>query len=134
MSSTIQISVPRSRVVELTEKLLAHSEVKLAGLGARDSLRLEAGLCLYGNDIDETTTPVEATLVWTIGEALLFITFICKKEMKYSQTHRSENLIPRISAALASGVNNKQHAAMTGRSIRLTPFSMNLVLFTLVGI
>lgn len=64
-----QISVPQSRVVELTEKLLANSEVKLAGLGARDSLRLEAGLCLYGNDIDEATTPVEATLVWTIGEA-----------------------------------------------------------------
>lgn len=62
-----QISVPQSRVVEVTDKLLAHSEVKLAGLGARDSLRLEAGLCLYGNDIDEATTPVEATLVWTIG-------------------------------------------------------------------
>lgn len=62
-----QISVPQSRVVELTDKLLANGEVKLAGLGARDSLRLEAGLCLYGNDIDETTTPVEATLVWTIG-------------------------------------------------------------------
>lgn len=62
-----QISVPQSRVVELTDKLLANGEVKLVGLGARDSLRLEAGLCLYGNDIDETTTPVEATLVWTIG-------------------------------------------------------------------
>ena len=43
------------------------AEVKLAGLGARDSLRLEAGLCLYGNDIDESTTPSEAVLVWTIG-------------------------------------------------------------------
>ncbi|KAK5615393.1 hypothetical protein CRENBAI_001925 [Crenichthys baileyi] len=63
-----QISVPRLRVVELAEKLLSNSEVKLAGLGARDSLRLEAGLCLYGNDIDETTTPVEASLVWTIGK------------------------------------------------------------------
>lgn len=67
-----QISVPQSRVVELTEKLLTNTEVKLAGLGARDSLRLEAGLCLYGNDIDETTTPVEATLVWTIGENFVF--------------------------------------------------------------
>ncbi|KAM8829887.1 aminomethyltransferase, mitochondrial [Synchiropus picturatus] len=64
----VEISVPQSRVVELTEKLLANTSVKLAGLGARDSLRLEAGLCLYGNDIDETTTPVEATLVWTIGK------------------------------------------------------------------
>lgn len=64
----VEISVPKSRVVELTEKLLSNPEVKLAGLGARDSLRLEAGLCLYGNDIDETTTPVEATLVWTIGK------------------------------------------------------------------
>lgn len=70
-----QISVPQSRVVEVTDKLLAHSEVKLAGLGARDSLRLEAGLCLYGNDIDETTTPVEATLVWTIGSYSLFCSF-----------------------------------------------------------
>lgn len=64
----VEISVPSSRVVELTERLLSNPEVKLAGLGARDSLRLEAGLCLYGNDIDETTTPVEATLVWTIGK------------------------------------------------------------------
>lgn len=69
MSLVFQISVPQSRVVELTEKLLVNGEVKLAGLGARDSLRLEAGLCLYGNDIDESTTPVEGTLVWTIGKA-----------------------------------------------------------------
>uniref|UniRef100_A0AAY4CLB3 Aminomethyltransferase n=1 Tax=Denticeps clupeoides TaxID=299321 RepID=A0AAY4CLB3_9TELE len=64
----VEISVPSKAVVSLTEKLLANSEVRLAGLGARDSLRLEAGLCLYGNDIDETTTPVEAGLVWTIGK------------------------------------------------------------------
>ncbi|XP_059378665.1 aminomethyltransferase, mitochondrial-like [Carassius carassius] len=64
----VEISVPSGDIVSLTEKLLADGEVKLAGLGARDSLRLEAGLCLYGNDIDETTTPVEASLVWTIGK------------------------------------------------------------------
>ncbi|XP_060691225.1 aminomethyltransferase, mitochondrial isoform X2 [Hemiscyllium ocellatum] len=64
----VEISVPIERTVELAESLLKNSEVKLAGLGARDSLRLEAGLCLYGNDIDETTTPVEATLLWTIGK------------------------------------------------------------------
>lgn len=73
----LQISVSRLRAVELIEKLLANSEVKLAGLAARDSLRLEAGLCLYGNDIDETTTPVEATLVWTIGEVTdFFFTYV----------------------------------------------------------
>lgn len=67
-----QISVPDDRVVELVETLLSQSEdVKLAGLGARDSLRLEAGLCLYGNDIDETTTPVEGALMWTISESIL---------------------------------------------------------------
>ena len=66
----LQISVSADRAIELAEKLLSCKEdsVKLAGLGARDSLRLEAGLCLYGNDIDETITPVEATLAWTIGE------------------------------------------------------------------
>ncbi|XP_051874049.1 aminomethyltransferase, mitochondrial [Pristis pectinata] len=63
-----EISVPIEHTVELAESLLKNNEVKLAGLGARDSLRLEAGLCLYGNDIDETTTPVEASLLWTIGK------------------------------------------------------------------
>jgi nitrate reductase beta subunit len=47
-------------------------DCRLTGLGARDSLRLEAGLCLYGNDIDENTTPIEATLAWTIGKTFLF--------------------------------------------------------------
>jgi aminomethyltransferase len=63
-----EISVPEAEAVALTKKLLAEAEVKPIGLGARDSLRLEAGLCLYGHDIDETTTPVEAALTWTIGK------------------------------------------------------------------
>lgn len=62
-----EISVAAEEAEELAEILLAEPEVKPAGLGARDTLRLEAGLCLYGNDIDETTTPVEAGLGWTIG-------------------------------------------------------------------
>jgi aminomethyltransferase len=54
--------------VSVAERLLAEPEVAPIGLGARDTLRLEAGLCLYGHDIDETTTPVEAGLAWTIGK------------------------------------------------------------------
>ncbi|KAI9272576.1 hypothetical protein BY458DRAFT_555404 [Sporodiniella umbellata] len=61
-----ELSVPTSDIVHITEKLLAQPEVELAGLGARDSLRLEAGLCLYGHDLDETTSPVEAGLTWAI--------------------------------------------------------------------
>ena len=62
-----EISVPANQAAALAERLLQHPSVKPIGLGARDSLRLEAGLCLYGHDIDETTTPVEADLVWTIS-------------------------------------------------------------------
>lgn len=61
-----EISVPAEQAVALAKALLALPEVKPAGLGARDTLRLEAGLCLYGHDIDETTTPVEAGLTWAI--------------------------------------------------------------------
>jgi len=62
-----EISVKAVRVRAIVERLLAEPEVKLVGLGARDSLRLEAGLCLYGNDIDAQTSPVEAGLAWSIG-------------------------------------------------------------------
>uniref|UniRef100_A0A493TP94 Aminomethyltransferase, mitochondrial n=1 Tax=Anas platyrhynchos platyrhynchos TaxID=8840 RepID=A0A493TP94_ANAPP len=64
----VEISVPAGQAVELAERLLGVPEVWPAGLAARDSLRLEAGLCLYGNDIDETTTPAEAGLMWTLGK------------------------------------------------------------------
>jgi aminomethyltransferase len=63
-----EISVKAIRVRAIAERLLAHPEVKLIGLGARDSLRLEAGLCLYGHDIDASTSPVEAGLAWSIGK------------------------------------------------------------------
>lgn len=61
-----EISLPADRATEIVEALLFHEEVQLIGLGARDSLRLEAGLCLYGNDIDETISPIEASLEWAI--------------------------------------------------------------------
>ena len=61
-----EISVPNADAVALAEALLAHPDVEPIGLGARDSLRLEGGLCLYGHDIDTTTTPVEGALSWAI--------------------------------------------------------------------
>ncbi|MGG5810694.1 glycine cleavage system aminomethyltransferase GcvT [Falsiroseomonas sp. CW058] len=64
----VEISAPAEAAERLARALLALPGVQPAGLGARDSLRLEAGLCLYGNDIDETTSPVEANLTWTIGK------------------------------------------------------------------
>lgn len=64
----VEISIPDEQADKVARALLALPGAMPAGLGARDSLRLEAGLCLYGNDIDETTSPVEANLVWTIGK------------------------------------------------------------------
>ncbi len=61
-----EISVPEKYAVEFTKLLLAQDGVQPIGLGARDSLRLEAGLCLYGHDIDTTTSPIEAGLAWSI--------------------------------------------------------------------
>ncbi|MDH5749355.1 MAG: glycine cleavage system aminomethyltransferase GcvT [Rhodospirillales bacterium] len=63
-----EISIAASQAEALARILLDAPEVKPVGLGARDSLRLEAGLCLYGNDIDETTTPIEAGLLWSISK------------------------------------------------------------------
>ncbi len=64
-----EISVPADRAVDLANALLAHPDCEPIGLGARDSLRLEAGLCLYGNDIDTTTSPVEGAIEWAIQKA-----------------------------------------------------------------
>jgi aminomethyltransferase len=63
-----EISTPADKADPIARRLLAQPEVKPIGLGARDSLRLEAGLCLYGHDIDTTTTPIEAGLLWSIGK------------------------------------------------------------------
>ncbi len=63
-----EVSVAAADAETLARLLLAEPEVAPIGLGARDSLRLEAGLCLYGHDIDETTTPVEAALTWAVGK------------------------------------------------------------------
>ena len=64
-----EIALRAEDAAAVAEALLGHAEVLPVGLGARDSLRLEAGLCLYGHDIDRTTTPVEAALEWAIQPA-----------------------------------------------------------------
>jgi aminomethyltransferase len=63
-----EISIPAEDAEDVTRLLLGEAEVEACGLGARDSLRLEAGLCLYGNDIDQETTPIEAGLTWVVGK------------------------------------------------------------------
>jgi aminomethyltransferase len=63
-----EISAAAENAEVLAKRLLAESEVALIGLGARDSLRLEAGLCLYGHDIDQTSTPITANLQWAISK------------------------------------------------------------------
>ncbi|MEX1215336.1 glycine cleavage system aminomethyltransferase GcvT [Saccharospirillum sp.] len=63
-----EISIPATDTDRLIRRFLAEPEVELIGLGARDSLRLESGLCLYGHDIDTTTTPLEGSLIWAISK------------------------------------------------------------------
>lgn len=63
-----EISVPAANAEALARALLAEPEVAAIGLGARDSLRLEAGLCLYGHDMNTETTPIEASLLWAISK------------------------------------------------------------------
>ena len=69
-----KISIPKEKAEHIVEALLSskNTSVKMAGLGSRDSLRLEAGLCLYGHDINTDTTPVEASLSWLIGMYFYF--------------------------------------------------------------
>ncbi|HAF55627.1 MAG TPA: glycine cleavage system aminomethyltransferase GcvT, partial [Thauera sp.] len=63
-----EISVPADKAEALAKELLSHPEVAPIGLGARDSLRLEAGLCLYGHDLDQNTSPVESSLLWALSK------------------------------------------------------------------
>ncbi|CAL5224777.1 g7519 [Coccomyxa viridis] len=93
-----EISVPDDKAVELAKKFLENPRNRLCGLGARDSLRLEAGLCLYGNDLNEERSPVEAGLTWTIGkrrrEACDFIGGeVIKKQLAEGVTQRRVGLV-----------------------------------------
>ena len=72
-----ELSVDFKNAVPLMQTLLAETGVNPCGLGARDSLRLEAGLCLYGNDLDEDTNPVEGVLTWVRLYVLSLVMFSC---------------------------------------------------------
>lgn len=63
-----ELSIPNTHLQEVAEAFVSNPEVRLCGLGPRDSLRLEAGLCLYGNDLEQHITPIEAGLAWTVGK------------------------------------------------------------------
>ncbi|KAH6657493.1 hypothetical protein BKA67DRAFT_590959 [Truncatella angustata] len=91
-----EISIHPDDTVAVTEALLESagpSKLQLAGLGARDSLRLEAGMCLYGHDLDDTTTPVEAALSWVIG----------KDRRSPDAFHGAEVIIPQLTPKSKGG-------------------------------
>ncbi|KZC05634.1 Aminomethyltransferase, mitochondrial [Dufourea novaeangliae] len=95
-----EISMPVKIANSVVQTILEKPDTKLAGLGARDSLRLEAGLCLYGHDIDEQTTPVEAGLTWLVAKR-----------------RRAEENFPgakRILSQIKSGSNKKRIGLMLG--------------------
>jgi aminomethyltransferase len=95
-----EISLAAGSAEEFARQLLAQTEVKAIGLGARDSLRLEAGLCLYGHELDETIDPIEAGLNWSI--------------QKRRRVEGGFAGAGRIQAALASGVSRKARGPRAG--------------------
>lgn len=107
-----EISLPADRAEALARELLEYDEVEPVGLGARDSLRLEAGLCLYGQDLDGSTTPVEAGLTWTVATARRASgaraggypgTAVVDRELAAGAARRRVALLPRSRVPLRSG-------------------------------
>lgn len=106
-----EISIPNSGVLSLAEALLKNPRVKLAGLGARDALRLEAGLCLYGNDLDEGITPIEAGLAWTVGKRRRTAFDFLGGEVIKRQL--ADGVSKRRVGFVSSGAPARQHSAIT---------------------
>jgi aminomethyltransferase len=105
-----ELSIPNDKVLGIATRLVEDSRVRLAGLGPRDSLRLEAGLCLYGNDLNEDITPIEAGLTWTIGkrrrEAFDFLGgSVIQKQL-------AEGVSVRRVGLISSGAPARQHSAI----------------------
>ena len=106
-----EISVPNAQIAQLADKLVSNPEVRLAGLGPRDSLRLEAGLCLYGNDLNEEITPIEAGLAWTVAkrrrEAFDFLGGdVIKRQL-------ADGVAQRRVGFVSSGAPARQHSEIT---------------------
>ena len=108
-----EISIPAEAAEPITRSILSNQNVEFIGLGARDSLRLEAGLCLYGHDIDQATTPVEATLTWAIQKARRsngsrasgFIgSEIILKQLAGGTNKKRVGLLPQTRAPMREGV------------------------------
>ena len=105
-----EISVPDADADAFARRLLEQPEVAPIGLGARDSLRLEAGLCLYGHDIDETTTPIEAALTWSVGkrrreEGGFPGAAVIQKQLADGVTRRRIGLLPEGRAPAREGTS-----------------------------
>lgn len=93
-----ELSIHPSQTVSVTEKLLevgGKDKLRFAGLGARDSLRLEAGMCLYGHDLDDSTTPVEAALAWIIPKS--------RRSKEGSGFNGAETIIPQLTTKAKGG-------------------------------
>ncbi len=94
-----EISIPAEDAEMVARRLLDHPQVEPIGLGARDSLRLEAGLCLYGHELDPATTPIEAALAWTIGnrrraEGGFFGNAVILEQLKNRPFRRRVGILP----------------------------------------
>ena len=105
----VEISVTSAFAGRLYEFLIGHKEIKPIGLGARDTLRLEAGLCLYGNDLNETITPIEAGLQWAIskkqtGNLVYKGSEIIKKQLEQGTNKIRVGLRPEGKAPIREGV------------------------------
>ncbi|KAF2722763.1 glycine cleavage system T protein [Polychaeton citri CBS 116435] len=104
-----ELSIPPSQTVDVTRALLQSAgpdKLRFAGLGARDSLRLEAGMCLYGHDLDETVTPVEAALSWIIPKS--------RRTAENASFNGAETIIPQLTPTSKGG------AGVSRRRVGLT--------------